>query len=143
MMLLVIVAVSLGVRVYAWRWPRGVVSIAGHQLSVLVADTDQHRFQGLSNRDSLENFQGMLFIFPRREQHTMVMREMRFPLDIVWLDGNTIVDIAPQLQPEPDRSEAELTPYPGRVPSTMVLELPAGFAEQNALKVGDRVVVAY
>ncbi len=138
-----IIIISVGVKLYSLHWPTGLININGQQLRVLVADTDRHLFQGLSNRNSLGDYDGMLFIFNRREQHTMVMRDMRFALDMIWIDGEVIVDIAPELAPEPGRSEAELTPYPGRAPSTMVLEIPSGFVAKHSLKIGDRVSVAY
>lgn len=138
-----IIIISIGVKLYSLHWPTGLVNINGQELRVLVANTDRHLFQGLSNRDSLGDYDGMLFIFNRREQHTMVMRDMRFPLDMIWIDGEVIVDIAPELAPEPGRTETELTLYPGRAPSTMVLEVPAGFVAKYSLKIGDRVTVAY
>jgi uncharacterized membrane protein (UPF0127 family) len=71
----------------------------------------------------------------------MVMRDMNFPLDIIWLDGFTIVDMAPNLQPEKGRTEEDLTPYFARLPSTLVLEVPTGFITQNKLKIGDRIEI--
>ncbi len=138
-----IILAAIGTRLYARYWPTGIVRIGGQELKVWVADNDRHRFRGLSDRRDLGGKGGMLFVFPVRSQHTMVMREMNFPLDIVWLDGNTIVDIAPNLPPEPGRPESELTPYPGRAPSTKVLELPAGFTATYVVAVGDTVTIAY
>jgi uncharacterized protein len=141
--LMIIVLFSVGMKLYSLRWPRAVVHIGNQNLTVLLADTNQHRFKGLSDRDNLGVFDGMLFLFPDRGQHGMVMRDMHFPLDIVWIDGDSIVDIAPNLAPEPGRTEAQLTPYFSRGASTLVLELPAGFVAKNGISVGDRVVVAY
>ena len=72
----------------------------------------------------------------------MVMRDMHFPLDIIWLDGNKIIDIAPNLPPEPGLAEEQLTIYRSRAASTLVLELPAGFMERTSLKIGDVIEIS-
>jgi len=137
--LAVVVLAALAFKLYSvWHISEARVTIAGVELRVRVADTPNLRFRGWSNYQDMGGFEGMLFVFPERGQHTMVMREMLFPLDIVWVDGKSVVDIAPNLQPDPAKIEAELTPYFSRAPSTWVLELPAGFAESHHLKVGDK-----
>ena len=47
--------------------------------------------QGLSGRPSLKEGTGMLFVFPDISRQSMWMIEMKFPLDIVWLDENLMV----------------------------------------------------
>ena len=47
--------------------------------------------QGLSGRPSLPDGSGMLFIFPKLSRQSMWMIDMKFPLDIVWLDENFVV----------------------------------------------------
>ena len=86
-------------------------------------------------------YDGMLFVFANRVQHTFVMRNMLFPIDIVWLNKGEIVDIAPNIQPEPGKNEASLTPYFARLPSDMVLELVAGTVAKNGLKIGDKLEI--
>jgi len=136
-----IIVLSIGGRFYAAWWPKGEVKIAGQSVKVLIADTDKHRFRGWSKEKDMGNYGGMLFVYPVTGQHAMVMRDMNFALDIVWLDGLAIVDMAPNLPPEPGYSEAQLTPYFSRLPSNLVLELPAGFIEKNGLKIGDKVEI--
>ena len=141
LLLAAIMLTAVGVKAYAYVWKKATVSIGGQKVRVLVADTDTRLFGGWSNHKDMGNYGGMLFIFRERAQHTMVMRDMQFPLDIVWLDGNTVVDMAPNLPPEPGRTEAELTPYFARGLSTKVLELSAGFTKRNAVKVGDKITM--
>jgi len=137
----VVIFLFIGMRVYSYYWPKMTIHINGRILKVLVADTEQNRFKGWSNKKDMGKYDGMLFVFPEKTQHTMVMRDMNFPLDIIWLDGFTIIDMAPNLQPEPGRAEDALTPYFARLPSTLVLEVPAGFIMQNKLKIGDRIEI--
>ncbi len=69
------------------------------------------------------------------------MRDMRFPLDMIWLNGHVVTDLAANLMPEPNRSEAELTVYSNKVPGDGVLELPAGFIASHGLKVGQTLEI--
>ncbi len=136
-----IMVAAVGVKIYTAIWPKAYLNIGGERLKVLVANTEARGIEGWSNKKDMGNYQGMLFIFPERGQHAMVMRAMRFPLDIVWLDGTTVVDIAPNLPPDQARLEAELTPYFARAASNFVVELPAGFAKDHNLKVGDSIKI--
>lgn len=137
----IVIIWAIGLKVYIAYWPKTELDINGRMLKVLVADTPDHRFEGWSNKKSMGRYDGMLFVFNERSQHTMVMRDMKFPLDIVWLDGLNIVDMAPNVQPEDNIPEEELTPYFARLSSTMVLELPAGFIGANQLKIGDKIEI--
>ncbi len=139
---LVMVVVALGIWFATLYWPKALVRIKGQDLRVLVAHTPKHWFQGLSNRKDLGKYQGMLFVFPTSEQHAMVMRDMKFPLDILWIEQGVIVDMAPNLQPDPSTTEAGLKVYTARLASDTVLELPAGFIRDHGLAVGDSVIVA-
>lgn len=139
--LLAVLVSAIGFAIYRAWWPKTTVVVGDSRLRVILADTVEHRLKGLSGRKKLAPYDGMLFVFPEQGEHSMAMRGMLFPLDIVWIDGQTIVDIAPNLEPEPGKAEWQLTPYFSRAPSTLVLELPAGSAERLGLKVGGTIKV--
>lgn len=140
-LLSIIILAAIAFKVYGSLWIKHTVRLGGEEFKVLVADTQNHRIAGWSNHKDMGEYGGMLFVFPGAGQHTMVMRDMLFPLDIVWFNGRTIVDMAPNLPPEPEKNEAELTPYFARLPSTIVLELPAGFIKAHGLKIGDTIEI--
>ena len=134
-----VIIIGIGLKVYSYRWPRAVVNIRGEEIKVLVADTADRRFKGWGGEKSMGEWGGMLFVFPSKGSHAVVMRNMEFPLDIIWLDGRTIVDMAPNVKAEPGISELDLIPYLSRLPSTMVLEMPADFIANFGIKIGDAV----
>ncbi|MFB6126677.1 MAG: DUF192 domain-containing protein [Halolamina sp.] len=105
-------------------------------VSVAVADTDAERYTGLSDTDSLDRNEGMLFVHPEEGRHTYVMRDMAFPLDIVFVAADGTVTM---IHHAPVESDDDLTEYRGR--GKYVLEVPRGFANRTGLSVGDRVVV--
>ena len=81
--------------------------------------------------------QGMLFVFEEEDIHSFWMKNMKFSIDILWLDKEKrIVHIkkhAPPCKKEPCPS------YDSKTPSMYVLELRAGSAEENKLKLYDRL----
>jgi hypothetical protein len=136
----IIFFVFVGLRVQQYFFPRqATVTIGETTLQVLVANTDASRVKGLSDRKDFGNYGGMIFIFPQADYYTFVMRDMLFPLDIVWINGKTIVDIKERLPPEAGREESELTRYSSVSTADKAIELPAGFVEQRGVKIGDIV----
>ena len=101
-------------------------------IKALVADTEAERVQGLSGRNGLNESEGMLFVFDVPNKYGIWMKNMNFPIDIVWADGGKIISIEKSVSP---------TSYPKVFyPTTsarFVLELPAGFCDTHDLKVGD------
>jgi hypothetical protein len=82
----------------------------------------------------------MLFVHDAEGQHAYVMRDMAFPLDIVFVaaDG-TVTTIHHATLPPEGTSESDLTRYRGE--GRYVLELPLGTTNETGLDAGDRVVV--
>jgi uncharacterized membrane protein (UPF0127 family) len=93
--------------------------------------------RGMMFRDKLPRGEGMLFIHPRPGPYTYFMYNVRIPLDIVWMDTNRrVLEIAENVPP--CKTDASACPtYGGRYPSQYVLELGAGEAARNGVKVGD------
>lgn len=143
--LILLVAVTLlavGSMIYNSLWKKATIKIGGQEMYVLVADNYKHQVKGWSDRKDMGKYGGMLFVFPDLGQHAMVMRDMLFPLDIVWFNGGKIIDIAPNLPPEKSGvPEDKLVIYRARTDSDMVLEVPAGFMQKNGLKIGDSIQI--
>ena len=106
------------------------------QIKVELAESQGARGQGLGDRKSLPQDQGMFFIFEKSENHPFWMREMQFPLDIIWLDENyKVVYIEKNIDP---------ATYPKSfgpdVPTQYVLEINAGWTEKNKINAGSQAV---
>ena len=65
-----------------------VTTTTGEEIPVEVADTLKKRSLGLGKRASLKKGWGMLFVFEKRKPHRFWMKDMQFPLDIIWLDNH-------------------------------------------------------
>jgi uncharacterized protein len=108
------------------------------EVGVEVASTVQAREKGLSKTDRLPSDRGMLFVFLRPDVYTFWMKDMKFPIDILWISGEELVDITTDI-PMPQPGE-ELNTYFPRFPVDKVLEVSAGFAQNNGLRTGMKVV---
>ncbi len=93
--------------------------------------------EGLGDRDSMPLDHGMLFVFDHSAVYPFWMRHMHFSLDIIWLSGGQIVDIAYHLPP-PAGSEIPVT-YTPKVAADEVIEVNAGQAAAYGLTVGSVV----
>lgn len=108
---------------------------------VEIADTYSKRIKGLSGREFLPENTVLLFVFDEPGYPGIWMKDMKFPIDILWLQGSLsstlkIVhiekDISPQTYPT--------IFYPTAL-STHVLEANTGFADVFNLKVGDNLYI--
>jgi hypothetical protein len=110
------------------------------EIDVRVADTPEKRYLGLSNTTSLDSREGMLFVHDDEGQYAYVMRDMDFPLDIVFVSSEgRVTEIHHATLPPEGASGSDLTRYRGE--GRYVLELPMGTANETGLDEGDRVVI--
>ncbi|APW96783.1 hypothetical protein CHINAEXTREME_02910 [Halobiforma lacisalsi AJ5] len=108
-------------------------------VNVEVADTWNERYTGLSNHDSLEDGEGMLFVHDNEAERTYVMREMDFDIDIVFIGADReITAIEHARAPEPGE-DGENIQYTGE--AKWVLEVPRGYANETGMAVGDTVEI--
>ncbi len=102
-------------------------------LFLAYARTESEHSIGLSFQKELKNNNGLLFIFKENGKQGIWMKDMNFPIDVLWLDENFRIifiktDFSPTSFPE--------TIYPSS-PARFVLEIPAGFVRTHQIKIGD------
>lgn len=104
-----------------------------------VAKTTQTRSQGLSKRESLAPNTGMLFVFEKVDRYNFWMKDVKFPIDIIWIgQDKRIADITRSAQPEPGVTDNLLRIYQPAVSVLYVLEVAEGTAAFNNLRIGDQ-----
>jgi uncharacterized membrane protein (UPF0127 family) len=120
--------------------PKSKVTIDKHDFSVELATTSAQQQLGLSGRASMPKNQGMLFIFQVANRYPFWMKDMKFNLDMIFINNNKIVSIF-QNVPKPKNANANLPTYAPSSPANEVLELNAGVAKTDGFKKGDTVSV--
>lgn len=106
-------------------------------ITVSVADDHAERTLGLSGTPSLDELEGKLFIYDVDAKHGIWMKDMLFPIDIIWIDKNLqVVHIAENVAP---------STYPQvflpQVDARFVLEMNAFIVSSLKIQVGDRVTM--
>ena len=106
-------------------------------IEVEVANTKASRELGLSGRHSMHDNEGMLFVFDTPGRYGFWMKDMEFPLDIVWINENGIVvEVERNIPPE---SYKEKKTFINQSDASYVLEINAGLAEKFGLYIGSKV----
>lgn len=149
--LLVVLAVFFLVAIFLWRITDdpefisqfinskshvgATLTIHNTKISVDVADTEAKRTKGLSGRDTLSYGAGLLMKFDEDGSPGIWMKDMNFPIDIIWIDKDWVVrDVTPSVGPETYPQAF----YP-KEPIRYILEVPAGFADIRNITIGSTV----
>jgi uncharacterized membrane protein (UPF0127 family) len=118
------------------------VRVGDAEVHADVADTPQELETGLSGHAPLDADEGMLFLLPATSRQAFWMKDMRFPIDIVWVANGRVIQVSPGLPaPRPGTSDSELPLYKPRQVVDSALEVSAGWARRNGVGPGDAVEV--
>jgi len=99
-----------------------------------IADGTLKRYVGLSATDELAADEGMLFVHAESAEYAYVMRDMAFPIDILFVASDGTVTEIHEAEPE----SRPLTEYRGT--GQYVLEVPRGWSDRNGVEPGDTLV---
>ncbi len=111
--------------------------LAGEAFALEVADDPDERRRGLMGREDLAPNGGMLFDFPPGVTPSIWMRNMRIPLDLIYLDERA--RITHLFRQVPPCEAMPCTLYRADRPLRFVIEVPAGTIERLKLEPGDTV----
>ena len=118
-------------------YPRGEATIYldNVPIKVTVVDTPETRSKGLSGRESLRRGEGMFFIFPEDGKYSFWMKDMQFPIDILWISAEGVV-VGADINVDPTSYPKTFSPP---VPIRFVLEVPAGFVASQRVTTSSKV----
>jgi len=112
--------------------------IKGQEFTLEVADDDKKRAKGLSERESLDENRGMLFVFDEKGKYGFWMRNVKFPLDIIYISDETIVDIIKNAEPKSE-GDTNIPVFEPKEDANYVLEINGGLVDKYKIAVGDKV----
>lgn len=98
-----------------------------------LAETDLELQLGLASRKSISNDRGMLFLFNTDDLHGIWMKDMEFPVDVLWL-SETFKVVSVKESALPDSFPLIFEPD---VPARYVVEVNDGFVKKHDIKIGD------
>ena len=118
------------------KLPFGSVSINGRRLLVEIAATTDARACGLSNRQSLPQNQGMLFVYPAPQPLVFWMKDTVIPLSIAFIDKTGRIVSIQKMTP----LQTE-TRYRSPRPAPFALEVNQGWFAEQKIHDGDKVEI--
>lgn len=111
------------------------IALPAASIKAEVAEDVQSRNLGLGGRTDLADDRGMLFIFESPSKHPFWMKDMNFPIDMVWIGEDKVVKAV--------HSDVSTSSYPDLFtppePVMYVLELSAGKAERSGIATGTMI----
>jgi uncharacterized membrane protein (UPF0127 family) len=114
---------------------QSVITVGSKDIPITIADTASLREQGLSGTTSLARGTGKFFIFDKVDTYGFWMKDMQYPIDIVWIDANKeVVGVVEHALPE---SYPKIF-YPTS-PVQYVLEINAGESSLLGLIPGTKI----
>ncbi len=109
----------------------------GKTFKTEIADSQKERAIGLMEHKELPENQALLLVFEKPGFHSIWMKNMDFPIDIIWLDGDfKIVYFEENVKP------CQKKPCPNYTPlkkARYVLEVPPNTVSQEGLTTGNRL----
>jgi uncharacterized protein len=115
---------------------KGYVITNNYKVLVDIAITDKQLQDGLAIKNSLKENEGMLFFLGEPRKASFWMKDMKFPIDIIWLNESfSIIHIEHELQP--CESILSCKSYKPNSDALYVLETMAGFTNKHNSKIGD------
>ena len=100
-----------------------------------VAGASKDKQIGLSKYSKINNDFAMLFPFEKPDYYSFWMKEVQFPIDIIFIKDNKIVTIYRNVQP----SKNNLIIYKPKTPSNKVIEINAGLSQKYSFKEGNQI----
>jgi len=138
LLLIIILVVSIFILQFFIQ-PRDSLKINDMVFNVEIFDTNEEIKNGLSNRNEIKKNQGALFVFNEPGFYSFWMKNMLFPVDIIWInDKKEVVFIKKDFQP--CRIEEDCQNIIPNKKAKYVLEIKAGIADKIDIKIGNKTI---
>lgn len=113
--------------------------VLGNETTKLfVSDDECKRRVGLSGKEALKDSEGMFFVFEEKDYNGIWMKDMKFPIDIIWLDEEySVVEIEENVLPETFPKI-----FGDKTLSKYVIEVSSGFVGRFGLNIGDIIDIS-
>ncbi len=112
--------------------------IDGEKILLENAKTERDKIKGLANRPYIEENTGMVFFYESQSEQAFWMRNVNFPLDIIFMRESKITRMYKNAKP----CTTEICKiYTSKGLTDKVIELPAGFCKKHKLKKGNFILV--
>ena len=117
------------------KFKKSTIIIKKTKFTIYIADMFFSQALGLMHRKNLKKNEGMLFITNKESKYGIWMLNMKFSIDIIWLDSNgRVVDIKEDAQPSHSVFSSET--FKPQSKAKYVLEINAGTSKSIGISIG-------
>ena len=117
------------------KFKKSTIIIKKTKFTVYIADTFFSQMLGLMHRKNLKKNEGMLFITTKESKYGIWMLNMKFSIDIIWLDANgRIVDIKENAEPSHFVFSSET--FKPKFKAKYILEINSGASKSIGISIG-------
>ena len=116
------------------------IKIGEKNYNLEVVKSEEDLQKGLSKFEDISDNQGMLFIFDTPGRWNIWMKDMKFNIDIIFLnEKNEVVSLFKNVKFETHENVYQYRRYQPDYDSKYVIELKEGEIEKNKIKIGDKI----
>jgi uncharacterized protein len=134
-----LIALIITFLLFSYSLPKAPsAEINGHVFSLYLAKTSEEQEIGLAKYKKIDMNQGMLFIFNKSDYYSFWMKDMQFPIDIIFINGDKVIAV---FQKVPVSLNENLPVYTTKTKADKVLEINAGLAKKYNIEIGSKVKI--
>ena len=112
------------------------IQLGDERIKVWIVESEKERSRGLSGIEEM-SVDGMLFVFQKETVPLFWMKEMNFPIDIIWINSQReVVEITDNIYPE---TYPEI--FSPLAAVQYVIEVDAGWCKEHKIKKGDKLIL--
>ena len=115
-----------------------LLQVGNRSYAATVLRTETELQKGLSGTERLASDHAMVFVFPHDAKWGIWMKDMNYPIDILWLDkAHKVVHMVADAQP----SSYPKTTFTPAAKARYVIELPSGTIKATGVTIGTIVAL--
>jgi uncharacterized membrane protein (UPF0127 family) len=109
-----------------------LANISGIKLKLRVASTPESQMKGYMHHESgPKNNSGLLFVYDQPQPLSFWMKNVKFPLDIIFFDDSMNYIGHETMDPAQEAPDEQIPQYHSKKPARFAVELEAGWCEKN------------
>ncbi len=112
------------------------ITLAENIIEVQLALSDDERQKGLMHRKEIGENQGMLFVFPNKQQMGFWMRNTNIPLDIGYFDSKGVLKEIYPMYPHDEKSIKSISDQ-----IQFALEMNRGWFSNKGVRIGSAIEI--
>jgi uncharacterized membrane protein (UPF0127 family) len=119
-------------------WKTKLLQIGDKNYEIFLTENEEDMKKGLSAFEDIKDSQGMLFEFEIEDFHSFWMKDMKFDIDMIFLDKEMkVVHIFENVRKDTYKNQNDYKIFIPKLKSKYVIEIKSGEVKKNKLKLGD------